>query len=104
MEKTYYTYILSSLTKRLYIGVTNDLHRRIWEHKRGEGSEFAAKYKINRLVHYETFQYVTNAIAREKEIKGWRREKKFHLIEEQNLGWLDLAENWFTEEELRVKP
>lgn len=101
MEKTYYTYILSSITKRLYVGVTNNLRRRMWEHKRGEGGEFAARYNINRLVYHETFQYVTNAIAREKEIKDLLREKKILLIEEHNLGWLDLAESWFTKEELR---
>ncbi|MCB9357330.1 MAG: GIY-YIG nuclease family protein [Calditrichaeota bacterium] len=101
MDKTYYTCILSSVTRRLYTGVTNNLHRRMWEHKRGEGSEFAARYKINRLVYYETFQYVQNAIAREKEIKDLLREKKLRLIEEHNLGWLDLSESWFTEEEHR---
>jgi putative endonuclease len=55
---------------------------------------------IDRLVYFETFQYVTNAIAREKTIKGWLRERKLQLVEEQNLGWLDLAEGWFSAEEL----
>jgi len=100
MEKTYYTYIMANVSRKLYVGVTNNLRRRVFEHKRGEGSGFASRYKIDRLVYYEAFQYVTNAIAREKTIKGWLRERKLRLVEENNLGWLDLADGWFTEEEL----
>lgn len=100
MDRTYCTYILPGISKRLYTGVTNNLKHRMWEHKRGEGSEFAAKYKINRLVFYESFQDVTNAIAREKEIKEMLRSKKIALIERDNPEWLDLAENWFTAEQL----
>lgn len=73
----------------------------MWEHKRGEGSDFAAKYKINRLVYFESFQYVTNAIAREKEIKDLLRAKKIQLIEAENPEWLDLADGWFSDKELR---
>lgn len=94
---------MANISRRLYVGVTNNLRRRVFEHKRGEGSEFAAKYKIDRLVYYETFRYVTNAIAREKTIKGWLRERKMRLIEENNIGWIDLADGWFTEEELRAE-
>ncbi len=101
MEKRYYTYILSSISRRLYTGITNNLKRRMWEHKRGEGSDFAAKYKINRLVYFESFQYVTNAIAREKEIKDLLRAKKIQLIEAENPEWLDLADGWFSDKELR---
>lgn len=75
----------------------------MFEHKQGAGSDFATRYKIDRLVYYETFRYVTNAIAREKTIKGWLRERKLRLIEEHNLGWLDLADGWFADEELRAE-
>ncbi|MCB9357535.1 MAG: GIY-YIG nuclease family protein [Calditrichaeota bacterium] len=100
MDKTYYTYIMASISRRLYVGVTNNLHRRVSEHKRGEGCVFTARYKIDKLVYYETFKIVANAIAREKTIKGWLRERKLQLIEEQNLGWLDLSDGWFRDDEL----
>jgi len=83
--------------------MTNNLRRRVLEHKRGGGSTHTAKYKITRLVHYESFSEVLNAISREKEIKDWTREKRVQLIETQNLGWIDLAENWFTAEQLHGK-
>jgi putative endonuclease len=91
---------MANLSRKLYVGVTNNLHRRVFEHKCGNGSDFTSRYMIDRLVYFETFQYVTNAIAREKTIKGWLRERKLQLVEEQNLGWLDLAEGWFSAEEL----
>lgn len=99
-DKIYYVYILSSLSRSINTGMTNNLHRRVFEHKRGGGSTHTAKYKITRLVHYETFSSVLSAISREKEIKSWTREKRLQLIESQNLGWIDLAESWFAEKQL----
>jgi putative endonuclease len=89
----FYVYILANPARTLYTGVTNDLERRIRQHRAGE-SEFTARYNITRLVHYEVTNSVTIAIAREKEIKGWRREKKVALIEEKNPAWDDLAAEW----------
>lgn len=76
----YYLYIMTNRSKTLYTDVTNNLVRWVWEHKTGTGSEFGAKYKIDRLVYFERFQHVGNAIAREKQIKGWLRSKKIALI------------------------
>ena len=94
MQKYYYVYILTNHSGTLYTGVTNNLERRLDEHRRGVGSKFTAKYNIKRLVHYEVYKYVRDAIAREKEIKGWRREKKVALIEDMNPGWKDLSAEW----------
>jgi putative endonuclease len=90
---TYCVYILSSLSRRLYIGITNNIQHRLWQHLTGDptASAFARKYRINRLVHYEWFNDVTIAIAREKQLKRWNRAKKIWLIERQNPDWLDLA-------------
>ena len=85
---------MSNRSKTLYIGVTNNLRRRVWEHKRGIGSSFCKYYKLDRLVYFENFQYVGNAIAREKELKGWLRVRKIALIVAENPVWKDLAESW----------
>ena len=94
MERHYYTYIMASLSRRVYVGVTNNLIRRTLEHKQARVLGFAEKYRINRLVYVESFQHVRYAIAREKEIKGWRRSRKVALIERENPTWADLAESW----------
>jgi len=86
---------MSNRSKSLYIGVTNNLLRRVWEHKKGVGSEFCKHYKIDRLVYFERFQYVGNAIAREKQIKGLLRIKKIALIVAQNPTWRDLSAKWY---------
>lgn len=86
----YYVYIMSSFSKVLYIGVTNDIIRRAEEHKSGLHEGFSKKYKTNRLVYYEHFSDIKYAIMREKEIKKWRREKKIDLINSINLEWKDL--------------
>jgi putative endonuclease len=91
-EKRYYVYILASKSRVPYVGVTGFLMARVMQHKTGEVDAFT--YKVNRLVYYETFQYVNNAIARETEIKKWRREKKVALIEPSNPTWEDLAADW----------
>jgi putative endonuclease len=90
----YYVYILSSHSRRLYIGVTNDLHRRIYQHQQKLTEGFTSKYKINRLVYYEIGEDVSAAIFREKQIKGWTREKKIELIESANPDWVDLSAGW----------
>jgi putative endonuclease len=90
-----YIYILTNHSQSLYVGVTNNLQRRIWEHKSGVGSEFCKHYKIDRLVYYESFDDVRNAISREKRIKGWLRIKKIRLIVSVNPTWKDLSEGWY---------
>ena len=94
MDHCYYVYFVSSTSGTLYIGMTNDLSRRMKEHKSGEFEGFASKYGCNRLVYWEGFQNVVHAITREKQLKGWRREKKIWLIERMNPRWQDLAESW----------
>ncbi len=79
----------------LYVGVTSDLEKRVWEHKTGFIKGFTSKYRIVRLVHCEEFGDIADAIGREKQIKGWRREKKLDLIEQGNPLWSDLARDWF---------
>jgi putative endonuclease len=83
-EHHYFVYILSNRSRTLYIGVTNDLLRRINEHREAVYDSFTATYRIHRLVHFEHFQYLNNAIAREKELKGWLRLKKIALIQIHN--------------------
>lgn len=94
-ERSFFVYIMSNRSKTLYIGVTNNILRRVWEHKQGVGSEFCKRYKLDRLVYLERFQYVGNAIAREKEIKGWLRIKKIALIVAENPAWSDLSTGWY---------
>jgi putative endonuclease len=74
----------------MYIGVTNDLERRIWEHRNGMGSGFAKKYRATRVVHVEEYESPGDAIAREKQLKGWRRERKNELVRSSNPQWRDL--------------
>lgn len=88
-------YILASRTRKLYIGVTSNLHGRVYAHKAGLTPGFTSKYRIDRLVYFETTPNSRAAIEREKQIKGWSRKKKIRLIEETNLGWIDLAANWY---------
>ncbi|MGB9205929.1 MAG: GIY-YIG nuclease family protein [Terriglobales bacterium] len=94
-HRHYCVYILTNRSKTLYVGVTNNLLRRVWEHKFGNGSEFCKRYKIDRLVYYESFDDVRNAIDREKRIKGWLRIRKIQLIVSVNPTWSDLSEGWY---------
>lgn len=94
MRKTYYVYILASWSRRLYIGVTSNITRRLDQHRTSE-SGHTGKYKITRLVYYKEFGDVNAAIAREKQLKGWIRAKKIALIENENPTWKDLSEDWF---------
>jgi len=93
-EKRYYVYIMASRSLTLYTGVTGDIYRRALQHKAGEIDGFTKKYNIDRLVYYETFKYVNNALAREKQIKAWTRAKRLALIKTMNAAWQDLAEGW----------
>ncbi|MEZ4520641.1 MAG: GIY-YIG nuclease family protein [Thermomicrobiales bacterium] len=94
---TYFVYILSSHSRTLYIPMTNDLERRIPEHKHGLVPGFTAKYNVNRLVYYEEFPDPNEATARERQLKGWRRSKKVALIERFDPGWHDISAGWSSE-------
>ena len=91
----YYVYIISSNTGTLYVGMTNDIKRRLYEHKNKLVSGFSKKYNVDRLLYFETFSNPNSAIAREKQIKTWRREKKIKLIDTINQDWKDLSRQWF---------
>jgi putative endonuclease len=93
-QKRYYVYILASVSGVLYIGMTGFLMARVLQHKAAETPSFTQKYRLNRLVYFEAFQYVNNAIARETELKKWRRSRKVELIEKDNPTWVDLAADW----------
>ena len=84
---------MASSSRTLYVGVTSDLRKRVEEHKRGLLSAFTRRYGVNRLVHYEWVHNALLAIRREKEIKGWRREKKVKLISARSPTWRDLADS-----------
>lgn len=95
----FYTYILSNKMRTvLYIGVTNDLERRIFEHKTGHGSKYCKKYNITDLMYYEEYPSIVDAIGREKQLKNWHRDWKWNLIK-KNKHLTDISENWFTREE-----
>lgn len=86
---------MGSLSGTLYIGMTGNLHKRVFEHKFHRIEGFTDKYCVERLLYWESFDDVHRAIAREKQLKGWRRSKKIALIEWVNPHWLDLAREWF---------
>ena len=91
---SYYVYMMSNASKTLYVGVTNDLPRRVMEHRNKTGSAFVRKYNVTRLVYFEETEDVGAAIAREKQIKGWLRSKKVALIEPANPEWGDLSREY----------
>jgi putative endonuclease len=91
---TFYVYIMASRSRVLYVGVTNDLARRTNEHKRGLVPGFTSRYRITRLVYFEEFVEILDAIAREKEIKGWVRTRKTRLIDSRNPTWEDLSSSF----------
>ncbi len=95
--RDYYVYIMSNRTRTLYIGVTNNLLRRVEEHLAGKLGGFTSKYKLRRLVYFEHTNDIGAAIAREKQLKNWRREKKINLIERLNPTWTDLSRELFGE-------
>ena len=91
MDKQYYVYIMTNRKNTvLYIGVTNDLIRRVYEHKEKQVGGFTKKYNITKLVYYEVFEDIENAISREKQLKAGSRQKKIDLIDRMNRGWRDL--------------
>ncbi|HTC74010.1 MAG TPA: GIY-YIG nuclease family protein [Edaphobacter sp.] len=94
LEYHFYVYIMATRSHDLYIGFTNNIFRRVAEHRTASPGAYTARYNINRLVYYEHFNYVLNAIAREKELKDWSREKKLALINAANPTWQDLARDW----------
>ena len=91
----YYVYMMTNHSGTLYVGVTNDLRRRVWEHKQKLIEGFTKRYNITRLVYYEETPDVNTAIDREKQIKGWLRKKKIALIESLNSSWKDLSDGWY---------
>ena len=92
----YHIYILSSLSRVLYVGVTGNLHKRISKHKKTDNHKsFTARYNVNRLVYFEEFKSIQKAIEREKQIKRWRREKKIALINSMNPNWEDLSKEMY---------
>jgi putative endonuclease len=93
-EYHFYVYILGSRSRNLYIGLTNNLRRRLSEHREHRPGTHTASYNIDRLLYFECFQYVRSAIAREKELKDWNRALKVELIEKVNPTWQDLATDW----------
>lgn len=90
-RRTYWVYILASRRRVLYVGMTSNLARRVWEHRTRYRPGFTARYNVDRLVYFEDTGDVTSAIARERELKGWRRARKIALIESQNPAWHDLG-------------
>ncbi len=91
----YYVYIMSNSSRTLYIGVTNNLLRRVYEHKNGLIEGFTQKYNISELVYFEQTQDIRSAINREKQLKGWLRIKKVDLVHSVNPTWKDLSAEWF---------
>ena len=94
-QRTFWTYILSSRSRNLYVGVTNDVVVRVHQHKTKALGGFSARYNIDRLVYFELFPTAEQAIAREKELKSWRRSLKTALIEIDNPTWDDLSSDWY---------
>ena len=93
-QNQYYVYLMTNKSGTLYVGMTNNIEKRINKHKNKLIPGFTKKYNITRLVHFETFRDVHSAIAREKAIKGWLRQKKIQLVSENNPEWKDLSKNW----------
>jgi len=102
VERRYYVYIMASRSLNRYTGVTGNIFHRALEHKRGMIEGLTKRYHINRLVYYEVFKYVKNAIAREKQIKAWTRSKRLPLIKSVNPTWEDLADGWGERFEVQI--
>ena len=94
----YYVYIMTNKSRTLYVGVTNDLQRRVYEHKHKLIEGFTSKYNITKLAWYETYPDIQQAIEGEKRLKGWLRSKKIALIESHNPNWEDLSQRWYEAE------
>jgi putative endonuclease len=94
-DKTYYVYMMTNQSRTLYIGFTSNIRERVWQHKAGLFEGFTSRYKINMLVYVESFGDAFSGIAREKQLKRWRREKKLRLITQDNPDWHDLSDGWY---------
>lgn len=94
-NKRYYVYILASYTQRLYVGMTSNLEKRMWQHKTKAFAGFTATYNINRLVYLEVYQCVNDAIARERQLKTWGHAKKVALFIDDNRHWRNLCLDYF---------
>jgi putative endonuclease len=94
-QHSYWAYIMASVSRVIYVGVTNDLERRVWEHKEKRANGFAKRYNCTKLVWFEEFREIRDAIACETWIKGLLRARKMALIEEKNPYWRDLSEEWY---------
>jgi putative endonuclease len=94
-DRRLFVYILSNVSRRTYIEVTSDLERRVWQHRQKAVDSYTREHNITMLVYFEEFGRADDAIAREKQMKRWRREKKVWLIERENPQWFDLAHDWF---------
>jgi putative endonuclease len=101
-EHRYYVYMVTNATRLLYIGMCSRLEIRIWQHKNKRFEGFTSNWKVCRLVYYERYQYVGKALAREKQLKGWRREKKIKLIQSLNPNWHDLSDGWYDSVEAKA--
>ena len=93
--RRYFVYMLSNPGKMLYTGVTGDLFRPVWQHRNEGGSEFTANYRVHDLAWFQETDDISVAVAKEKQIKTWRRRWKTNLVEFENPGWLDLADGWY---------
>lgn len=93
-EREYYVYILTNRSQALYVGVTNNVMRRLEEHRAGKAGSFTTRYRIDRLIYVESTKYVEGALNREKQIKAWNRQQKLELIATINPDWRDLSEDW----------
>ena len=104
--KQYHVYIMTNKNNSVnYSGITNDLFRRVWEHRYGYNeNSFTSKYNINKLIYYEEFNNVNEAITREKQIKGMSRQKKFDLIKKMNPNFDDLSKDWFNDKDNKAEP
>jgi putative endonuclease len=97
VDKQYFVYIVASRTRRTYIGITSNLEQRLWQHRHRVADGHSKRYHKDRLVWFEEFPMVDDAIAREKQLKRWSAAKKVTLIERENPDWVDLAADWFGE-------
>lgn len=95
-EHSYFVYMVASISRALYIGMTSNLRKRVWEHKNDLIDGFTKEYKCHRLIWYESYDDVAKAIDREKQLKRWKRTKKEWLIAQKNPTWEDLAAEWYT--------
>ena len=93
-HQRFFVYIMASQSRVLYVGLTRDLLRRVYQHRHGTFGGFTARYRVTKLVYFEETNSIRVAITRERQLKAWTRHKKIELIESSNRGWVDLAAGW----------